>query len=97
MFYFHRPPLLSPMILPRRCLAVRGFDLGLDAARAALTAVAAAEEEQSVEKGHTYIRIHVHTVIQMVLCVHLYISIHSLLLMDNVIFVEVLRYSQFRK
>ena len=45
------------MILPRRCLAVRGLDLGLDAARAALTAVAAAEEEQTVERGH----IHVYT------------------------------------
>lgn len=58
MFYFHRPPLLSPMILPRRCLAVRGLDLGLDAARAALTAVAAAEEKQSVERG---ICMYIHT------------------------------------
>ena len=43
--YFHRPPppLLRPMILPSRCLAVRGLDFGLEAARAVFTALAAAE------------------------------------------------------
>ena len=58
VFYFHLPPLLSPMILPRRCLAVRGLDLGLDAARAALTAVAAADDgERDVCIGYR----HTHT------------------------------------
>ena len=41
--YFHRPVLLSPMIFPSLCLTVRGLDLGLEAARAALTALAAVE------------------------------------------------------
>lgn len=41
------------MILPRRCLAVSGLDLGLDAARAAFTALAAAEERIS-EKEQSY-------------------------------------------
>ena len=45
--YFHLPPLLSPMIFPRRCLAVSGLDLGLDAARAAFTALAAAIAQQA--------------------------------------------------
>lgn len=39
------------MIFPSRCLAVSGFDLGLDAARAALTALAAAEEWSSKGGG----------------------------------------------
>ena len=42
--YFHRPVLLSPMIFPSLCLTVSGLDLGLEAARAAFTAVAAAEQ-----------------------------------------------------
>ena len=41
--YFHRPVLLSPMIFPSLCLTVSGFDFGLEAARAALTALTAAE------------------------------------------------------
>lgn len=41
-FYFHRPVLPSPMIFPSLCLTVSGFDLGLEAARAAFTALAAA-------------------------------------------------------
>ena len=41
--YFHRPVLLSPMIFPSLCLTVRGLDLGLEATRATLTALAAAE------------------------------------------------------
>ena len=41
--YFHRPVLLSPMIIPSLCLTVSGLDLDLEAARAALTALTAAE------------------------------------------------------
>ena len=41
--YFHRPAvLLSPMIFPSLCFTVSGFDFGLEAARAAFTALAAA-------------------------------------------------------